>query len=157
MARLRTCQWFETGAEAAADFYVSLFPGASIDGVTRSPSDWPAGSAGEVLTVEFTLLGQAYMALNGGAFFRLDPAVSLSVACETQSEVDRYWDALSADPAAEQCGWLKDRFGLSWQIVPTILPELMAGPDREAAARVMTAMMSMKKLDVAALERAAAG
>ncbi|TPW26443.1 VOC family protein [Pararhizobium mangrovi] len=156
MDGITTCLWFDRNGEEAATFYVDLFPDSCIDRVTRGPTDWPAGSAGDVLIVDFTLFGRPFQALNGGDFAHFNEAVSLSIACETQDEVDRYWSALSADPEAEQCGWVKDRFGLSWQIVPTVLPTLIADPDREKAARVMHAIMAMKKLDIAAIERAAA-
>ncbi len=156
--RLTTCLWFDGQAEEAARFYVSLLPDSRIDAINRAPGDYPAGQAGKVLLVEFTLAGQKFQALNGGPQFQFTEAISMSVSCADQAEVDRLWSALTADggkPA--QCGWLKDRYGLSWQIVPEALPRLMASGDREQAARVFKAMMQMVKLDVAELERAASG
>ncbi|MER0238294.1 VOC family protein [Fulvimarina sp. MAC8] len=155
--KLTTCLWFDRNGKEAADFYVDLFPDSKIDRVTSGPSEWPAGGEGDVLIVDFTIFDRPFQALNGGPFARFNEAVSLSIACDTQEEVDCYWSALSADPSAEQCGWVKDRFGLFWQIVPTILPKLIADPDRAKAKRTMQAMMEMKKLDITALERAAAG
>lgn len=153
--RITPCLWFDTQAEDAANFYVSLFPDSRIDRVVRAPGDNPSTSAGAVLTVEFTLDGRGYLGLNGGPHYRLTPAFSMSVDCADQAEVDRLWGALIADGGApSRCGWLTDRFGLSWQIVPRRLPDLMNGPDRARAGRVMRAMMGMVKLDVAALEAA---
>lgn len=152
------CLWFDKQAEEAADFYATIFPDSRVDKVTRSPTDYPNGKAGDVLTVEFTLMGRPFMGLNGGPEFSFSEAVSFSVACEDQGEVDRYWDALTAGGGeAGPCGWCKDRFGLSWQVVPKILPRLLADPDPERGRRAMEAMMKMGKLDVAAIERAAAG
>jgi predicted 3-demethylubiquinone-9 3-methyltransferase (glyoxalase superfamily) len=155
--KLTTCLWFDGNSEEAAKFYVDLFPDAMIHEVTPAPSDYPAGKAGDVLLVSFSIFGRPFQALNGGDFVRFNEAVSLSIACETQDEVDHYWHALSAHPEAEQCGWVKDRFGLSWQIVPTVLTRLIADQDRAKAKRAMEAMMGMKKLDIAALELAAHG
>jgi predicted 3-demethylubiquinone-9 3-methyltransferase (glyoxalase superfamily) len=156
MSKITPCLWFDGQAEEAARFYTSLLPDSRIDAVVRAPVDYPAGSAGSVLTVEFTLAGQQFIGLNGGPEFRFTEAISFTINCEDQAEVDRYWDALIADGGAPvQCGWLRDRYGLSWQIVPTILPRLLADPDREKAGRVMQAMMGMIKLDIAALEKAA--
>ncbi len=149
--------WFVDTAEEAATFYTSVFPNSSIDTVQRSPADTPGTKAGHVLLVEFTLAGQSYQALNGGAHDTFNDAISLSVDCEDQAEVDRYWSALTADggkPVA--CGWLKDKYGLSWQIIPRRLIELIRDPDAAKAKRVMESMMTMVKLDVAALEAAAA-
>ena len=157
MDKISICLWFDGNAEEAATFYTGLFDDSRIDHVTRAPSDYPSGSEGDVLVVGFTLAGRSYIGLNGGPHFRFTEAISLSIDCADQAEVDRYWKALSAHPDNEQCGWVKDRFGLSWQIVPRLLPTLLADPDRAKAKRVMDAMMTMKKLDVAALERAAAG
>lgn len=151
------CLWFDKNAEEAARFYVSLFPGSKVTKVHKAPADYPSGKRGDVLIVDFTLSGQAFNALNGGPFFKFNEAVSFIVDCEDQAEVDRLWKALSAVPEAEQCGWVKDRFGLSWQIVPKALGRLMSDPDPAKAKRVMEAMLEMKKLDVAALERAAKG
>jgi predicted 3-demethylubiquinone-9 3-methyltransferase (glyoxalase superfamily) len=157
MAEIITpCLWFDGQAEEAVTFYVSLFPNSRIDRIVRSPVDYPGGTADSVLTIEFTLAGRPFMALNGGPYFKFNEAVSLSIACADQAEVDRLWEALSADPAADQCGWVKDRYGLSWQIIPDILTRLIGDPDPARAARVMRAMMDMKKIDIAAIERAAA-
>lgn len=151
------CLWFDKQAEEAAAFYVSLLPDSRIDAVIRSPGDYPSGKAGDVLLVEFTLGGSRYTALNGGPHFTFNEAISLQIDCEDQAEVDRLSDALSAVPEAEQCGWVKDRYGLSWQIVPYAMNRLLADPDEGVRKRVFDAMMQMKRLDVAALERAARG
>ncbi|TMJ04118.1 MAG: VOC family protein [Bacillati bacterium ANGP1] len=151
------CLWFDRQAEDAAKFYVSLFPDSHIDKVVKAPADFPSGKKGDVLVVDFTLTGRKFSGLNGGPYFKLNEAVSFIIPCENQAEVDRYWKALSAVPESEQCGWVKDRYGLSWQIVPTMLNRLLADPDRAKAGRVMEAMLKMKKLDIAALERAAQG
>jgi predicted 3-demethylubiquinone-9 3-methyltransferase (glyoxalase superfamily) len=155
--KIKTFLWYVDNAEEAAKFYTSVFPNSSIDTVQRSPTDTPGTKAGNVLLVEFTLAGQSYQALNGGAHDTFNDAISLSVDCEDQAEVDRYWSTLIADggkPVA--CGWLKDKYGLSWQIIPRRLIELMRDPDAAKAKRVMDSMMTMVKLDVAALEAAAA-
>jgi predicted 3-demethylubiquinone-9 3-methyltransferase (glyoxalase superfamily) len=158
MTSITPCLWFDGQAEEAADLYVSIFPDSRIDKVTRTPSDYPAGKAGQVITVEFTLAGRPFLGLNGGPEFKFSEAVSFSISCEDQAEVDRYWEALTAGGGEPgPCGWCKDRFGLSWQVVPKALPRLLSDPDRARAARAMQAMMKMKKLDVAELERAAAG
>jgi len=148
------CLWFDGQAVEAAKFYTSLFPGSRIDTVVTAPADFPSGKKGDVLSVDFTLMGQKFSGLNGGPYFKFNEAVSFTIPCENQAEVDRYWKALSAVPEAEQCGWVKDRFGLSWQIVPTMLYRLLADPDRTKAGRVMEVMLKMKKLDIAALQRA---
>ncbi|MGQ0797010.1 MAG: VOC family protein [Methanobacteriota archaeon] len=148
------CLWFDGRAEEAAKFYVSLFPDSRIDSVHKAPADFPSGKKGDVLAVDFTLIGRKFSGLNGGPIFKFNEAVSFTIPCESQAEVDRYWEALSAVPEAEQCGWVKDRYGLSWQIVPTVLYRLMADPDRTKAGRVMEAMLKMKKLDIKALRRA---
>jgi len=150
--------WFDGNAEEAAEFYVSLFPDSRIDAVHRSAGDNPSTKKGDVLVVQFTLAGRPYAGINGGPQFSFTEAVSLQIDCADQAEVDRYWNALTADGGAESmCGWCKDRFGLSWQVVPRRLMELLASPDRAAAERTMQAMLPMKKLDVAALEAAARG
>ncbi len=149
------CLWFDRQAEEAARFYVSLFPDSHIDTVVKAPADFPSGKKGDVLSVDFTLMGRRFSGLNGGPDFKFNEAVSFTIPCEDQAEVDRYWKALSAVPEAEQCGWVKDRFGVSWQIVPTMLYRLLADPDRTKAGRVMEAMLKMKRLDIAGLERAA--
>ena len=156
MDKITTCLWFDRSAEEAARFYVALFPDSQITEIIRSPGDYPNGKAGDVLLVLFNLAGHSYSALNGGPNFRFTEAISMSIDCADQPEVDRYWQALSAHPENEQCGWVKDKFGLSWQIVPRALPRLLSHPDPATRKRVFQAMMKMKKLDISALERAAA-
>ena len=148
--------WFDTEAEQAAEFYVSLFPNSRIVNVTRYPEGAP-GPAGTVMTVEWELDGQRFVGINGGPHFTFSEAVSFAITCKDQDEVDRYWDALVAGGEPSQCGWLKDRFGLSWQVVPEGMEEVLADPDSERAQRAMQAMMGMSKLDVDALRRAADG
>lgn len=155
MDKVSTWLWCDGTAEAMAAFYTELIPDSRIVEIVRSPVDYPSGKAGHVLTVEFELAGRTFVGLNGGPDFKYSEAISLQIECEGQAEVDRYWAALSAHPENEQCGWAKDRFGLSWQIVPKRMNELLADPDRAKAARAMAAMMTMKKLDIAALEAAA--
>ena len=155
MKQLTTCLWFDTEGEEAAGFYTSVFPRSRILDVTRYGSAGPRPE-GTVMTVEFELDGQRFVALNGGPQFTFDEAVSFQVHCETQEEVDRYWSALSDGGEEGPCGWLKDRFGLSWQIVPTALTRLLSDPDREKSQRVMQAMLGMKKIEIDALEQAAA-
>jgi predicted 3-demethylubiquinone-9 3-methyltransferase (glyoxalase superfamily) len=157
MSKITPCLWFDGQAEEAAKFYVSLLPDSHVDRTVRSPGDTPSGQEGSVLLVEFTLAGQQFTALNGGPQFTFNESVSFVIECEGQEEVDRLWDALSSDESAEQCGWLKDRYGLSWQIIPSALPRLLADPDAAKARRVMTAMLRMKKIDIAELERAGSG
>ncbi len=157
MSKIAPCLWFDGEAEEAARLYVSLFPDSRIDHVQKNVTDGPAGKKGTVLVVAFTLAGQSWMALNGGTRFEYTHAISFKVDCADQAEVDRYWDALSEGGSVEQCGWLKDRYGISWQIVPTVLPKLIADPDAAKAGRVMEAMLKMVKLDVAELEKAARG
>ena len=157
MQKITPCLWFEGNAAEAVAFYVSVFPGSSIDKVQHTPVDTPGNKAGDVLLVSFTLAGLKYLALNGGAHDKFNDAISLSVDCADQAEVDRLWTALTADggrPVA--CGWLKDKYGLSWQIVPRRLIELISHPDPETGRRAMNAMMQMVKIDVAALEAAVA-
>ena len=157
MVKVSTCLWFGKNAEDAVRFYVDTVPGSSIDHVLRSPGAWPGGEAGEVLLVTFTLAGQHYQALNGGRPADYGTAASISVECPDQAEVDRLWTALTADGGSEvACGWLRDRWGVPWQIVPQVLPRLLADPDPGVASRVFAAMVQMIKLDVAALEHAAA-
>jgi predicted 3-demethylubiquinone-9 3-methyltransferase (glyoxalase superfamily) len=151
------CLWFDKQAEEAANFYVSLLPDSRIDAVIRAPGDYPSGRQGDVLVVEFTLAGSRYTALNGGPHFKFNEAVSLQIDCEDQAEVDRLTEALSAAPEAEQCGWLKDRYGLSWQIVPRAMTQFLSDPDEGVRKRTFEAMMDMKRLNVAELERAARG
>jgi predicted 3-demethylubiquinone-9 3-methyltransferase (glyoxalase superfamily) len=157
MEKITPCLWFDGTAEEAARFYVSLLPDSRIDEVTRAPTDYPSGKAGDVLTVLFTLGGRQFLGLNGGSYFTFNEAVSFQIHCDDQAEVDRLTNALSAVPDAEQCGWIKDRWGLSWQIVPRRLTELISSPDTAKAKRVMEAMMEMKRIDIAAIEAAAAG
>jgi|SRR5215217_5134189 len=149
--------WFDKDGEDAANFYVSLLPDSRIDQILYAPTDYPSGKAGEVLTVEFTLAGAKYTALNGGPHFKFNEAISLQIMCDDQAEIDRLWSALSAVPEAEQCGWVKDRWGLSWQIVPRQMIEWMTSDDPGQNQRVFEAMMEMKKLDIATLEAAARG
>lgn len=156
MARLFPCLWFDGNAEEAADFYVTLLPDSNVDKVWRSPAETPSGPAGMVLTVDFTLAGQQFQALNGGPDFTFNEAVSFVMACDDQADVDRMWDALTSNGGEPgPCGWLKDRFGLSWQIVPRRLEELLNDPDPERARRAMEAMLTMGKIEVNELERAA--
>ena len=155
MEKITTCLWFDRNAEEAARFYVGLFPDSEISEIVRSPGDYPNGKAGDVLLVLFTLGGRRFSGLNGGPKFRFSEAISMSIDCADQAEVDRYWAALSAHPENEQCGWVKDKFGLSWQIVPRAMLRLLSDKDPAKRKRVFAAMMNMKKLDVATLERAA--
>jgi predicted 3-demethylubiquinone-9 3-methyltransferase (glyoxalase superfamily) len=158
MSKVSPCLWFDGEAEAAAKFYVSLLPGSAIETIQKNTVDGPAGKAGTVLLVEFTLAGQRFMALNGGMRMEYTHAVSFKIDCNDQAEVDRLWDAfLSGGGQAERCGWLRDRFGVSWQIVPQALPKYLGGADREGAARAMQAMLGMVKLDIDALKRAYEG
>jgi predicted 3-demethylubiquinone-9 3-methyltransferase (glyoxalase superfamily) len=158
MDKISPCLWFDGVAEEAAKFYTTLFPNSRIDAITRAPSDSPGGKRGTVQTVDFTLAGRSYIGLNGGDDFKFNEAISLSIDCDDQAEVDRYWQALIADGGEPSvCGWLKDRYGLSWQVVPRRLTEMVKGPDREAAARAFDAMLKMTKIDIAQLERAYAG
>ncbi len=151
------CLWFDGNAEEAANFYASLFPNSHVDAVHRAPSDYPSGKAGDVLMVEFSLMGQPFTGLNGGPQFQFNESISFQIPVETQAEADSFANALSAVPEAEQCGWVKDRFGVSWQIVPGQLIRLIGGADRARATRAFDAMMQMKRIDIAALERAADG
>jgi predicted 3-demethylubiquinone-9 3-methyltransferase (glyoxalase superfamily) len=157
MSKITPCLWFDGQAEEAAKFYVSLLPDSHVDLAVRSPGDTPSGPEGSVVLVEFTLAGQQFTALNGGPQFTFNESVSFVIECDGQEEVDRLWDALSSDESAEQCGWLKDRYGLSWQIIPSALPRLLTDPDAAKAKRVMTAMLAMKKINIAELERAGSG
>jgi predicted 3-demethylubiquinone-9 3-methyltransferase (glyoxalase superfamily) len=157
MSKISPCLWFDGEAEEAARFYVSLLPDSRIEQVQKNAVDSRAGKAGSVLVVEFTLAGQRFMALNGGKPFAFTHAISFKIDCADQAEVDRYWDALSAGGSVEQCGWLKDRYGVSWQIVPTALPQYLGGPDAAGRQRAMQAMMQMVKLDIAGLKKAYEG
>ena len=154
MQTITTCLWFDTEAEEAANFYVSVFKNSQVRNVSRYGEAGPR-PAGMVMTVDFELDGQQFIALNGGPEFSFTEAVSLQVNCETQEDVDRYWSVLSEGGEEGPCGWLKDRYGLSWQIIPIALTELINDPDTAKAQRVMAAMLQMKKIDIAALEAAA--
>ena len=157
MQKITTSFWMDDWIEDAVNFYVSLFKDSRITNVSRYGEAMP-DMKGKVLAINFELEGQKYMAINGGPNFPFTEAISLFVSCEDQAEVDRYWTALTADGGKEsQCGWLKDRFGLSWQIIPAALPRLLGGPDRAGAQRAIQAMLKMKKIDVAGLEQAYAG
>jgi predicted 3-demethylubiquinone-9 3-methyltransferase (glyoxalase superfamily) len=146
--------WYSREAEEAARFYTSIFPDSKIDRITTMPTESPAGPPGSVKVVEFTLCGQAFQAMSAGPLDPFNHAISLFVSCDDQSEVDRYWEALLRGGKAEECGWLEDRFGVKWQIVPTMLGEWMADKDQARAKRVADAMLTMVKLDVAALKKA---
>ena len=155
MNRISTCLWFDKNAEEAANFYAATFPDSRVGKVMRAPGDFPSGKKGDALTVEFTVLGQPFVGLNGGPEFHFTEAVSFMVYTKDQEETDRYWNAIVDNGGSESaCGWCKDRFGLSWQITPRRLMELMTDPDRETAKRAFDAMMGMKKIDIAALEAA---
>jgi predicted 3-demethylubiquinone-9 3-methyltransferase (glyoxalase superfamily) len=155
--KIRTFLWFDTQAEEAARFYTSIFRNGKIGNILRNGPGGP-GAAGSVLVVDFELDGVQFIALNGGPHFKFTEAISLSVDCEDQAEVDHLWAHLTADGgAAGDCSWVKDKYGLSWQIVPRRLPQLLQDPDPARARRAMAAMMTMQKIDVAALERAVAG
>jgi predicted 3-demethylubiquinone-9 3-methyltransferase (glyoxalase superfamily) len=156
MQKITPCLWFDTEGEDAANFYTSVFPNSRILDIARYGSAGPRPE-GTVMTVSFELDGQEFVALNGGPDFTFSEAVSFQVSCKDQEEVDEFWSKLSEGGEEGPCGWLKDRFGLSWQIVPTALPELLGDPDHEKAQRVMEAMLKMKKIDIDELERAAAG
>ncbi|MFL5674903.1 MAG: VOC family protein [Chloroflexota bacterium] len=158
MTKVATCLWFDRQAEEAARLYTSLVADSRINRVNRAPSDNPSTKQGEVLTVDFTVGGHDVIGLNGGPGFPFTEAASLSVLCEDQEEVDRLWSGLILDGGEpSRCGWLKDKFGVSWQIVPKSLPEMLASDDREAAERAMNAMLGMDKLDIKALTDAYEG
>ena len=152
------CLWFNKDAEAAARFYAATFPDSSVNAVTRAPGDYPNGKAGDVLTVQFSVLGIPCLGLNGGPAFRHSEAFSFQIATDTQEETDRYWNAIVGNGGEESaCGWCKDRWGLSWQITPRVLMEAIADPDPVVAKRVFEAMMTMRKIDIAAIEAARRG
>jgi len=152
------CLWYERDAEDAARFYAETFPDSRVDAVHRAPGDYPAGKQGDVLTVEFTVLGIPCLGLNGGPGIKHSEAFSFQVATDDQAETDRYWDAIVGNGGQESaCGWCKDRWGLSWQITPRALTAAFTGPDRAAARRAFDAMMTMRRIDVAAIERAVRG
>ena len=159
MRPISICLWFDDKAEEAAQFYVSIFKDGEITGTTHfteAGQELHQKPPGSVMTVEFKVNGQAFTALNGGPMFQFSEAISLQINCDTQEEIDYFWDSLSAggDPEAQQCGWLKDKFGVSWQIVPTLLGEILSQGDAERSTRVLNAMFPMKKLDIAKLQAA---
>jgi len=154
MSKISPCLWFASEAEEAASFYVSLQPNSRIDRIHKNLADNPGGKAGTVLMVDFTLAGQRFLALNGGIAMTYTHAVSFHVDCADQAEVDRLWEALSEGGKIEQCGWLKDRYGVSWQIVPKVLNNMLADPDAVRANRVMQAVLKMVKPDIAGIEAA---
>jgi predicted 3-demethylubiquinone-9 3-methyltransferase (glyoxalase superfamily) len=154
--------WFNRQAEEAANFYTSIFPNSRITELARYPDygqEFHGATAGTVMTVAFELDGRSFIAFNGGPVFRFNESISMTVYCDNQEELDHHWERLGegGDEAARQCGWLKDKYGLSWQIVPRVLPEMLVDPDPERAKRAFAAMMDMRKLDIAALKRAQAG
>jgi predicted 3-demethylubiquinone-9 3-methyltransferase (glyoxalase superfamily) len=162
MQRISPCLWFDDQAEEAAKFYTGIFRNSKVTNIARyteAGEETHGRKPGSVMTVAFELDGQAFTALNGGPVFKFNEALSLQVFCETQEEVDHYWNKLSegGDPNAQMCGWLKDRYGLSWQIVPTILPKMVSDSDKAKAGRAMDAMLQMKKIDIAKLKEAYAG
>jgi predicted 3-demethylubiquinone-9 3-methyltransferase (glyoxalase superfamily) len=157
-AKNTICIWYNGGAEEAARFYAEIFPDSSVDGVHLAPSDYPAGKKGDVLTVEFTVLGIPCLGLNGGPAFTHDEAFSFQVATEDQAETDRYWNAIVGNGGQESaCGWCKDKWGLSWQITPIVLSKAITNPDPAIAKRAFEAMMQMGKIDVATIEAAVRG
>jgi predicted 3-demethylubiquinone-9 3-methyltransferase (glyoxalase superfamily) len=155
IAKNTICLWFDSDAEGAARFYTETFPNSRVGAVHRAPSDNPSGKEGDVLTVEFTVLGVACLGLNGGPAFKHSEAFSFQVATEDQGETDHYWNAIVGNGGQEsECGWCKDRWGISWQITPVALTRAFIGPDRKAAKRVFDAMMTMRKIDISAIEAA---
>lgn len=158
IAKNTICLWYDKDAEEAARFYAETFPDSSVDAVHKAPADFPGGKAGQVLTVNFTVLGIPCMGLNGGPMFKHSEAFSFQIATKDQEETDRYWNAIVGNGGAESaCGWCKDKWGLNWQITPVALTEGTTDPDPEVAKRVFEAMMTMKKIDVAAIEAARRG
>jgi 2-polyprenyl-6-hydroxyphenyl methylase/3-demethylubiquinone-9 3-methyltransferase len=157
-AKNTICLWYNGGAEEAARFYAKTFPGSSVGAVHHAPGDFPGGKKGDALTVEFTVMGIPCFGLNGGSAFKHSEAFSFQIATADQAETDRYWNAIVGNGGAEsQCGWCKDKWGLSWQITPAILPKALGNPDPAAAKRAFDAMMTMKKIDIAAIESALRG
>jgi len=158
MAKNIICVWYNSEAEEAAKFYAATFPNSSVTGVHRAPGDFPGGKQGQVLTVEFTVVGVPCLGLNGGPMFKHSEAFSFQIVTEDQAETDRYWNAIVNNGGAESaCGWCKDKWGLSWQITPRALLDAMTSKDQAAAKRVFDAMMTMKKIDIAAIEKARRG
>jgi predicted 3-demethylubiquinone-9 3-methyltransferase (glyoxalase superfamily) len=158
MPKITPNLWFDGNAEEAANFYVSLLPDSRVETVSRSPADNPSTPAGAVLMVDFTLAGQRFTGINGGPQFAFSEAVSFVIDCEDQAEVDRLWDALTeGGGSAGQCGWLKDRYGLSWQVIPRQLGEMLGDPDQARAGRAMEAMLRMTKIDIAEMRSAFEG
>jgi predicted 3-demethylubiquinone-9 3-methyltransferase (glyoxalase superfamily) len=157
--KMTTCLWFDNGqAREAAEFYASVFPDSRVGAAMASPNDNPSSKTGEELTVEFTVLGQSFVGLNGGPMFKPNEAVSFMVLTDDQEQTDRYWDAITGNGGAESmCGWCKDRWGFSWQITPRALLAATSNPDKAAAKRAMDAMMTMHKIDIAKIEAALAG
>jgi 2-polyprenyl-6-hydroxyphenyl methylase/3-demethylubiquinone-9 3-methyltransferase len=156
--KIAPCLWFDKNAEEAARFYAETFPDSRVIAVHKSPMDYPSGKEGDTLTVEFTVLGQHFIGLNGGPEFQFDEAISFQVYTDTQEETDRYWNAIVRNGGQESvCGWCKDRFGLSWQIAPRALIDAIDDSDRAAARRAMAAMMEMKNIDIAKVEAARRG
>ena len=157
-SKIIPCLWYDGTAEEAATFYAATFPDSHVDAVHRAPGDYPAGKQGDALTVEFTVCGMAFLGLNGGSGRPHSEAVSFMVYTDTQEETDRYWDAIVGNGGAESmCGWCKDKWGLSWQITPRVLMQAMSNPDPAVAKRAFAAMMTMRKIDIAAIEAAVAG
>lgn len=157
-AKNTVCLWYDKDAEEAARFYAETFPDSSVDAVDKAPGDYPSGSEGDVITVDFTVMGIPCLGLNGGPTFRHSEAFSFQVVTEDQEETDRYWNAIVANGGEESmCGWCKDKWGVSWQISPRVLIEAVADTDTAAAKRVWEAMMTMKKIDIAAIEAARRG
>lgn len=155
---IAVCLWFDGDAEEAANFYADTFPDSHVDAVHRAPGDYPSGKQGDVLTVEFTVLGMPFLGLNGGSNFKFNEAVSFQVYTSDQAETDRYWSAIVGNGGAESaCSWCKDRYGLSWQIVPRVLIDAISDPDPAAAKRAFEAMMTMTRIDIAAIEAARRG
>jgi predicted 3-demethylubiquinone-9 3-methyltransferase (glyoxalase superfamily) len=158
IAKNTICLWYERDAEEAAQFYARTFPDSSIDAVHRAPGDFPSGKQGDVLTVQFTVLGIPCLGLNGGPAFKHSEAFSFQVATENQAETDRYWNAIVGNGGQEsECGWCKDKWGISWQITPVALTKAYTSPDRTVAKRAFDSMMTMKKINVAAIEAAVRG
>ncbi|MEH6419422.1 VOC family protein [Pseudomonas sp. CGJS7] len=158
IAKNTICLWYDGAAQEAAEFYAKTFPDSSVDAVHRAPGDYPDGKQGDVLTVEFTVMGIPCLGLNGGDTFKPSEAFSFQVATDDQAETDRLWDAIVGNGGKESaCGWCKDKWGLSWQITPRVLSEAITDPDRAAAKRAFEAMMTMGKIDIAAIEAARRG